>query len=302
MKKLLSLVLCGLFLNLTFYPAVFAYDEIQPSNQEQAVTNTVVPVQAPTVEVTNAASSVQDSTAEVSDESTAVKDSTAEVSDTNQDKAVVEQPELKKAEHLSIKNNKSKIINVESVYVSSHDIEIPAQDILQLAFVNDFNGRKAHIGDTIEFRFPNDIVTDEGTVIIPSTAKIVAEITDLKRPKPLHLSGKVYLNFKYIEINGTEKPIQAKLYGKKDFLSRKALNNTVAVGETAAVTGAGAAAGAIICASTTSDVAMLVFGTAISAGVGAIAGVAVGILLPGAAFKAKAGQRVNIQLTQELDL
>ena len=139
-------------------------------------------------------------------------------------------------------------------------------------------------------------------MIIPSTAVIIAKITDLKKPKPFHLSGKVYLNFKYIEINGTRKPIHAKLYSKKDYLSRKTLNKTVAVGETAITAGAGAAAGAAICAATAADAAVLVFGTAVTGGFGAIVGAAIGILLPGAAFKAKAGQRVNIELTGELDI
>ncbi len=258
MKKIFSVFLCVLFLNLIFCPAIFADDEIQTATQE-----------------TNAALS--------------------------QTETIV-QSDTERTEHLAIRKNKSKNISVESVYVTSHDVVIPAKDILQVAFINDFNGRKAHIGDTVEFRFPNDIVTQEGTMIIPSTARIVAEITDLKKPKPFHLSGKVYLDFKYIQLqDGTKKPIEAKLYGKKDFLSRKTLNNSVAVGETAVAASAGVVTGAVI-GSATTDIFLLVFGTALSAGVGAIAGVTVGILLPGASFKAKAGQKVDIQLTQELDI
>ena len=246
MKKILSLVLCGLFINLALCPAVFSYD--------------------------------------IFDDDYAV------------------QPETEQTEHLAIRKGKSKKITVESVYVGSHDAIIPAEDILQVAFVNDFNGRRAKVGDTIEFRFPNDIVTQEGTMIIPSTTRVVAEITKLKKPKLFHLCGKVYLKFKYIQFaDGTIKPIEAKLYGKKDFLSRKTLNESMAVGEVAAATGAGMAAGTIISAAA-QDVYMLIFGSAFTVSVGSIAGIAVGILLPGASFKAKAGQRVNIQLTQELDI
>ena len=269
MKKILSFILSVMFLNLMFCPAVLADDA------QTASDNTAAASQAETQ---------------------------ADVSNSDNAQTVTSQPDVERTEHLAIQKKKSKKVDVESVYISSHDVVIPAQDILQIAFINDFNGRRARIGDTIEFRFPSDIVTQEGTMIIPSTARIVAEITDLKKPKPFHLSGKVYLNFKYIEVNGTRKDIEARLYGKKDFLSRKSLNNTAAVGETVVATGAGAAAGATIAAATTTDVAFLVFGTALSAGVGAIAGVVVGIILPGASFKAKAGQRVNIQLTQELDI
>ena len=110
------------------------------------------------------------------------------------------------------------------------------------------------------------------------------------------------MSFRYIEIDGVRKPLLAKLYSKKDFLSRKTVNSSVAVGETAIATGAGFAAGAAITAATAADAAVLVFGTAVTAGLGAIVGAAIGIILPGAAFKAKAGQRVTIELTQELDL
>ncbi len=256
MKKILSVILCGLFLNLMFCPAILADDDM-PTSDDSAVS-------------------------------------------INQDVSV--QPETETTEHVAIKKNKSKKIEVESVYVTSHDVIIPANDILQVAFVNNFNGRKAHVGDTVEFRFPNDIVTQEGTLIIPSTTRIVAEITKLKKPKPFHLSGKVYLDFKYIqEANGTRKPIEAKLYGKKEFLSRRALNNTAAVGETVATYGAGVTAGTLIGGAST-NVFMIIIGSAMGAGIGALAGITVGILIPGASFKAKAGQRVTIQLTNELDL
>lgn len=291
MKKALSLILCGLFLNLMYSPAILAYEEVQTSNETQYVSDSNVVAQ-------NSSQNSVEVPAVYTDRTQTSVDTTVQK---QEDKNVV-QVDAEKTEHLSIKKNRSKKIEVESVYVSSHDVIIPAQDVLQLAFMSDFNGRKAHVGDTIEFRFPNDIVTQEGTMIIPSTARVIAEITQLKKPKPFHLSGKVYLNFKYIEVNGTRKPIEARLYGKKDFLSRKTLNNTVAVGETAAITGAGAVAGAVICAETATDAAVIVFGSAVTAGFGAIVGVAVGILLPGASFKAKAGQRVDIQLTEELDI
>ena len=118
----------------------------------------------------------------------------------------------------------------------------------------------------------------------------------------MHLCGKVYLSFKYIEIDGVKKPIEARLYGKKDYLSRKTINKTVAVGETAIASGIGVATGAAIGGSAGATVFGIVLCGSFGAGIGAIAGATVGILLPGASFKAKAGQRVNIELTEELDI
>ena len=313
MKKIISLFLSVLFLNMVFYPAVFA-DDLQSWQGEQFDTYLAPALQSKSQKVTSEATSassentVDTSTRTATDTSTQTATDTstqsaAETVSQNQETPVAEQPDIEKTEHLAIRKNKSKKISVESVYVASHRAEIPAQDILQIAFVNDFNGKKARVGDTIEFRFPNDIVTQEGTMIIPSTTRIIAEITKLKKPKPLHLSGKVYLDFKYLQfIDGTRKPIEAKLCSKKDYLSRKTLNNTAAVGETVVTYGAGTTAGAFIGATSGTTVASIILGGSFGAGIGALAGVAVGILLPGASFKAKAGQRVNIELTQELDL
>ncbi|GEM_PF-6276054 len=269
MKKVVSLFLCCVFLNLAFCPLALADDIIPYTNDEQNYTESET-VTAPVI---------------------------------SQDNSFVEQADTERVEHLTIRKTKrARKVSVESVYVSSHDVEIPAQDILQVAFVNDFNGRKARKGDTIEFRFPSDIVTQEGTVIIPSTARVVAEIKKLKKPKLLHLCGKVYLDFKYIQFaDGTTKPIHAKLCTKKQYLSRKNLNKVEAVGETAAAAGAGVTTGLLITGAS-SNLFMLVFGGSLGVGIGAVAGLAVGILLPGASFKAKAGQRVTIQLTQELDI
>ena len=295
MKKILSLILCGLFFNMMLCPSVFALEEVTTADSGTDTAATEVISDNPDVNVSKSQTdSANTQTEDVSTQQTAGANT--------QTADVTAQPYTERTEHLSVRKNNSKKIDVESVYISSHGVEIPAQDILQVAFVNDFNGRRARIGDTIEFRFPNDIVTQEGTMIIPSTARIIAEITNLKKPKPLHLSGKVYLTFKYIEVNGVRKPIEARVYGKKDFLSRKTLNKTTAVGETAVMTGAGAVAGATICAATATNVAVIVFGSALTAGAGAIAGVTLGILLPGASFKAKAGQRVNIELTEGLDI
>ena len=305
-----------MFLNFMLCPAVLAED-VQSMKGEQFDTYLAPALRGKTNNVTQDSADNVQSTADVTVQNTAdtapqpnvSNRVTADVSNQTptpvlqtSEQTAAQNPDTEKTEHLAVRKNNSKKIDVETVYITSHNAEIPANDILQVAFVNDFNGRRARVGDTIEFRFPNDIVTQEGTMIIPSTARIIAEITKLKKPKPLHLSGKVYLKFKYIEVNGVRKPIEAKLCSKKEYLSRKALNNTTAIGETVVTYGAGAAAGAAIGAGSASTVCGVILCGTFGAGLGAAIGLGVGILLPGASFKAKAGQRVNIQLTQELDL
>ena len=94
--------------------------------------------------------------------------------------------------------------------------------------------------------------------------------------------------------DGTQKNIKAKLFNKKDFLSRGKLNamgkglgstlGGMAVG-TAAGCGIGVAAGAVI-----------VGGFAIGMPIGFAVGAAAGLMTPGLYYKAKAGDLVNIQL------
>ena len=98
--------------------------------------------------------------------------------------------------------------------------------------------------------------------------------------------------------SGTQQDINAKIFNKKDFLSRGTLNalgkglgstlGGMAIG-TGAGCGIGIAAGAVI-----------VGGFAIGMPVGFAVGAAAGLLTPGLYYKAKAGDKVYIQLTDNL--
>ena len=109
------------------------------------------------------------------------------------------------------------------------------------------------------------------------------------------------MDFKYVELpDGTQIPVNAKLFSKKDFLYRGKLNaigkgfgstfGGMAIG-TAAGCGIGIAAGAVI-----------VGGFAIGMPVGFAVGGAIGLMTPGLHYKAKVGDKVNIQLLDNLNI
>ena len=198
-------------------------------------------------------------------------------------------------EHMKLPKKLSKKTPTDIVNSSADETEIVAYNTLQVAFAESFNSKYAKVGDEVVFILPDCLMTQEGTVILPASTKFVAEICDISRPKAFNRSGKVYLNFKYLELpDGTQKCIDAKLFNKNDFLSRGKLNalgkglgstlGGMAIG-TGAGCGIGVAAGSVI-----------IGGFAIGMPVGFALGATAGLLTPGLYYKAKAGDKVNIQL------
>lgn len=198
-------------------------------------------------------------------------------------------------EHLQLPKKLAKKTPTDIVNSTALETEILPYNTLQVAFAEDFNSKYAKVGDEVVFILPDCLVTQEGTEVLPASTKIIAEICNVERPKSFNRSGKVYLDFKYIELpDGTPKYVDAKIFNRKDFLSRGKLNalgkglgstlGGMAVG-TAAGCGIGVAAGAVI-----------VGGFAIGMPIGFAVGATVGLVTPGLYYKAKAGDKINIQL------
>lgn len=127
---------------------------------------------------------------------------------------------------------------------------------------------------------------------------MVGEIVGIQLPKSFNRSGKATLKFNYIETpDGQRLPLKAKLYGK-DFLSRGKLNALgKGLGTTlgASAIGIGAGCGIGVAAS-----AVIIGGFAIGLPVGFAIGAIAGLVTPGLHYKAKAGDKLLIQLTDDL--
>ena len=204
-----------------------------------------------------------------------------------------------KAEHLVLPKKVAKKTPTNIVNVSDKEIKILPYNTLQLTFAQAFNSKNAQVGDEVVFLMNEGLRTQEGTVVLPAATKVVANIEKVDSPKMFNKSGKIYLTFKYIEEpNGTQHALYARVAGKKEFLSRGKLNSLgkglgstlggMAIG-TGAGCGIGVAAGAVV-----------VGGLAIGLPVGFAVGAAAGLITPGLYYKAKAGDKVNIQLTNEV--
>lgn len=202
-------------------------------------------------------------------------------------------------EHLKLPKKIAKKSPTNLVKNTETTIDVASYNVLPLVFAQDFTSKTAKLGDEIVFLTKDDIVTTEGTLVLPAGSHIVATITDLKKPKSFNRSGKVYLTFNSVQIDGEKEiPLNAKVFSKKEFLSRGKLNalgksvgslfGGLAVG-TAAGCGIGIAAGAVV-------VGGLAIGLPIGVGVGVLGG----SLTPGLYYKAKAGDSINIQLVTNL--
>ena len=206
-----------------------------------------------------------------------------------------------KTEHLKLPKKLAKKTPTDVVNTSDVLVSVLEYNTMQLTFAEDFSSKTAKVGDEISFLLENGAYTNEGTEILPPSSKVVAKISQIEKPKAFNRSGKVYLDFKYVELpNGTQIPIDAKLFSKKDFLYRGKLNalgkglgstlGGMAIG-TAAGCGIGIAAGAVV-----------IGGLAIGMPVGFAVGGAIGLLTPGLNYRAKAGDKVDIQLLDDLNV
>ena len=204
-------------------------------------------------------------------------------------------------EHMKLPKKLAKKTPTNVVNTSDVLVSVLEYNTMQLTFAEDFTSKTAKVGDEIPFLLEKGAYTNEGTEILPPSTKVIAKISQIEKPKAFNRSGKVHLDFKYVELpDGTQIPIEAKLFGKKDFLYRGKLNaigkgvgstlGGMAIG-TAAGCGIGIAAGAVI-----------VGGFAIGMPVGFAVGAAIGLMTPGLNYRAKAGDKVNIQLLDDLNI
>ena len=204
-----------------------------------------------------------------------------------------------KTEELVLPKKLAKKTPINAVRVSETYYDIVKYNTLQVKFAQNFNSKNAKAGDIIEFLLDEDLVTKSGTVVLPKATKIVTEIINVEKPRAFNKCGKVYLDFKYVDLpDGTQIPFEAKVFSKKDYLARGKVNALgKGLGSTLGGMGVGIAAG---CGIGVAASAVIIGGFAIGLPVGFAIGAGYGLIAPGLYYKAKAGDKIDIQLTQSL--
>ena len=169
---------------------------------------------------------------------------------------------------------------------------ILAGNVFEVEFLNKFNSKKHQIGDEVEFYFPKDVYTKEGTLVIPKNSRLLATIEELRKKDWINKNAEVYLHFyKLIFPDGKETEFIARVLNNNEGVLRenywlKPLEYTLA--GAAIGTGAGLGIGA--------GCHEIGNGLAIGLPTGAGVGLLTGFLTKGVNYKAHRNEKVLVEL------
>ncbi len=175
---------------------------------------------------------------------------------------------------------------------------ITAGNILKAEFFEPYKMKKSNTGDDVEFFIRNDVVTDEGTTVIPANTKLYANVEDIINPKWFNKNGEVKVNFTRMELpDGRTSELKGYVHNKRDgYLKENPWKKVAAYTVGGAVVGMGAGMGI----GAADD--ELGTGLAIGAPIGAGAGIVTGLVTKGINYSAKAGEAVYIKLLEDVTI
>lgn len=197
-----------------------------------------------------------------------------------------------KIEHLC--TNKNSPVNL--VKICGCQAIVEQHSVIEAAFGQRVFSKKLCPGDKITFTLPNGLWTCEGRKILPACSQIIARVECIIPPKALNKNAKISLKFTCVLLpDGRAYPICARIFNTEGMLKETKL---MAAGKVALWTiglfGVGAGLGAAIGSATgNAGKAALTIGMPVGFGVGLLTG----LLSPGLHYRAKCGEKVLIQLT-----
>ena len=198
------------------------------------------------------------------------------------------------AEHLSIhKDAESNIVTITNTRKV-----ISAGNILKAEFFEPYKSKVSNEGDDVIFFIRNDVVTDEGTTVIPANAKLFAQVEDIIEPKWFNKNGEVKVKFTRLELpDGRTADLDGYVYNDRDgYLKENPWKKVGLYTLGGAVVGTGAGMGIGIPSDETG--AGFAIGTPVGAGMGAITG----LVTKGLTYSAKAGETVYIKLLNDVSI
>lgn len=199
-------------------------------------------------------------------------------------------------EHIEL-NEPSKI-NLVKITPAGNIIQ--KENYLVVNFAQNFNSKYYKAGDFVQFNFDNDLKTQEGTLIIPCNASLIAKITEIEAPKWFSRNAKVYMEFTHILLpDGTNIPICVQMAKKNKYFQEGAKETTGKIAAyTLSIGGVGSGLGAAIGTAAGHTITGLIIGGSVGGGVGLVTG----IVSPGLHFKARKGEKVILELQDNLKI
>ncbi len=189
---------------------------------------------------------------------------------------------------------------IDLVKITPSGNVIQKENNLVVNFAQNFNSKYYKTGDYVQFVFENDVKTTEGTLLIPCNSSLIARITCIESPKWFSRNAKVFMEFTHILLpDGTNIPVCVELAKKKKYLQEGAKETAGKIAAyTLSIGGVGSGLGAAIGVAAGNTITGLIIGGSIGGGVGLVSGV----VSPGLHYKAKKGEKVILELQDNLKL
>ncbi len=200
-------------------------------------------------------------------------------------------------EHLS----QYKKADVNTVQITNLRKIVLAKNIIKASFKTRFNSNDSKIGDVVQFDIKKNIYTDEGTLAFPAGTVLVSEVNFINKQKMLNKSGEVGIVFKELILpEGKSVPFSARVVKSKGIstLSKSS------VPKVAKFTTIGAGVGTVsgLAIGRMSDENNTGKGALMGLAIGAGTGLALGLITPGVPYKARPGDEVLVEITEDLPM
>lgn len=175
-------------------------------------------------------------------------------------------------------------------------------NVLEVSFNEAFKSKLHAAGDAITFTNPEDIKTDEGTLLIPAGSIFSAVVLDIKDPQWFNKNARVYVQLNKITTPcGKTVDINAKPF-YKDYALKEGPWMTAGKVALYTVGGAAVGTGAGVGFSFIPSPDKLGTGIAIGTPVGAGVGLITGLVTPGLNYSAKNGEAIKVILLEDASI
>ncbi len=201
-------------------------------------------------------------------------------------------------EHLNV----TKKAECNEVQITNQRNIIKEGNVLEVSFDDRFKSKEHQAGDVFTFYNEADIVTEEGTLLIPANSKFYARVLDITEPKWFNKWARVYCELYEVQLpNGQTVDLSAKPFYKNYELKESAWVNA---GKLALYTvgGAGIGTGAGVGFAFIPDPNKVGTGVAIGTPVGAGVGLATGLITKGWHYDAKCGEEIQVILLEDASI
>ncbi len=175
-------------------------------------------------------------------------------------------------------------------------------NVLEVAFNEQFKSKLHAAGDVVTFTNPEDIKTDEGTLLIPAGSVFSGKVLDIKDPQWFNKNARVYVQLdKLTTPNGQVVDLNAKPF-YKDYALKEGPWMTAGKLALYTVGGAAVGTGAGVGFSFIPSPDKVGTGVAIGTPVGAGIGLVTGLVTPGLHYSAKKGEEIKVILLEDTSI